>query len=150
MRSGASSRGGFWATELRTKFSPRRHEGHEARLGLVPADLEALVVLEAIEGLRAFVPSWLVFDCAWLPALVALSFSACAMMRANMAPVSPPFAGRFDRQISGVLSPRISAKSPSLFTLRGANIVMSRSPDHSSRCLIRSQERPSLPLRAPG
>src|SRR5262249_59715652 len=47
-----------------------RHEGHEARLGLVLPDLEALVVLEAFEGLRAFVPSLLVVECAWLHALL--------------------------------------------------------------------------------
>ena len=39
---------------------------------------------------------------------------------------------------------RMSSKSPSLFTLRGANSAMSTSPAHSSRCLISSQ----LPIAA--
>ena len=50
--------------------------------------------------------------------------------------------------MAGVFSARMSSKSPSLFTLRGANSVMSRSPAQSSRCLISSQLRASRP--APG
>ena len=64
------------------------------------------------------------------------------MIRANMAPASPPFAGRLECQIAGVFSPRMSSKSPSLFTLFGANVVMSRSPAQSSRCLMSSHDRP--------
>ena len=41
----------------------------------------------------------------------------------------------------------MSSKSPSLFTLRGANSVMSTSPAQSSRCLISSQLRASPPPR---
>ena len=43
----------------------------------------------------------------------------------------------------------MSSKSPSLFTLFGANSVMSTSPAQSSRCLISSQLRPSPPERSP-
>ena len=71
------------------------------------------------------------------------------MIFANIAPVSPPLAGRFECQIAGLSSARMSSKSPSLFTLRGANSAMSRSPDQSSRCLISSQLRSPPPSRAP-
>ena len=70
--------------------------------------------------------------------------SARATIFSNIAPVSPPFAGRFERQTSGSSADRMSAKSPSLLTLSGANSVMSTGPAQSSRCLIRSHER-SLP-----
>ena len=68
----------------------------------------------------------------------AFRSAARAMIRSNIAPVSPDCAGRFEIQISGVSTARMSSKSPSLFTLLGANSVMSRSPDHSSRCLMSS------------
>ena len=65
------------------------------------------------------------------------------MIFLNIAPVSPPCAGRFDSQISGLSAARMSSKSPSLLTLRGANSVMSIGPAQSSLCLISSQLRPS-------
>ena len=64
----------------------------------------------------------------------------------NMAPVSPPSAGRCEIQIAGLSSARMSAKSRSLLTLSGANSAMSTSPAQSSRCLISSHDRPSPPL----
>ena len=57
--------------------------------------------------------------------------------RAGVAALGGPVR----RQTAGVSSPRMSSKSPSLFTLRGANSVMSSSPAQSSRCLISSQLR---------
>ena len=48
-------------------------------------------------------------------------------------------------QTSGLSAARMSSKSPSLLTLRGANSVMSTSPAHSSRCLMSSQLRPPPP-----
>ena len=52
--------------------------------------------------------------------------------------VPRPVAGRPVNHTSGMSSARISSKSPSLFTLSGANSAMSIEPDQKSRCLIRS------------
>ena len=74
------------------------------------------------------------------------------MIVASIAPVSPPtagLAGLFDTRSAGVSSARMSSKSPSLFTLCGANSVMSSSPAQSSRCLISSQLRAVARHRAP-
>ncbi len=77
------------------------------------------------------------------------------MIRSKSAPASPLFAGRFESQISGFSEARMSAKSPPLFTLSGANSMMSTAPDQSSLCLISSQLRllsrsdPPEPLRRP-
>ena len=46
-------------------------------------------------------------------------------------------------QTSGASCARMSRNEPPLFTLLGANSVMSRSPDHSSLCLMSSHDRPS-------
>jgi len=73
----------------------------------------------------------------------ARNSSARATIFSSIAPASPPRAGRLDNQISGRSWARISAKSPSLFTLSGANSAMSSSgDDQASRCLISSQLRP--------
>ena len=62
------------------------------------------------------------------------------MMRWNSVPVSPVFAGGLSFQSAGVSAARMSARSaPGVFTLSGANSVMSIGPAHSSRCLISSQ-----------
>ena len=53
----------------------------------------------------------------------AFRSAARAMIRSNIAPASPDCAGRFEIQMSGVSTARMSSKSPSLFTLRGANSV---------------------------
>src|ERR1044071_8553966 len=42
--------------------------------------------------------------------------------------------------MSGLSCERMSAKSPSLFTLSGANSAMSTGPDHSSLCLMSSHD----------
>ena len=68
------------------------------------------------------------------------------MIESNIFPVSPPSAGRFERQMSGSSADRISAKSPPLLTLSGANSAMSIGPAHSSLCLMSSHERPSSAL----
>src|SRR6188474_1597651 len=82
-----------------------------------------------------------------LPALIAAAF---LMIDASIAPVSPPLAGRFETQMSGLSAASISSKSPSLLTLRGANSAMSTSPAQSSLCLMRSQLRaPSPPYELP-
>ncbi len=74
--------------------------------------------------------------------------SACLTIRVKSAPASPDLAGLLEIQMAGSLAERISAKSPSLFTLSGANSRMSSSgDDHSSRCLMRSQ--PYLPPNPP-
>ncbi len=66
--------------------------------------------------------------------------SARAMILWNILPVSPPLAGGFRVQTSGVPPARMSSKSASgVCTLSGANSVMSIGPAQSSRCLIRSQ-----------
>ncbi len=78
-----------------------------------------------------------------LPAFIA---SARLMIESNIFPVSPPSAGRLERQMSGSSADRISAKSPPLLTLNGANSAMSIGPAHSSLCLISSHERPSSAL----
>src|SRR6188768_2558745 len=81
------------------------------------------------------------------PALIAAAF---LMIDATIAPVSPPLAGRFETQMSGLSAASISSKSPSLLTLRGANSAMSTSPAQSSLCLMRSQLRaPSPPYELP-
>ena len=80
----------------------------------------------------------------------AFSAAARSMIVASISPAAPPSAGRFETQTSGLSAARMSSNSPSLFTLRGANSVMSTSPAQSSRCLIRSQLRESpLLLRPP-
>jgi len=84
------------------------------------------------------------------PALIAAAFS---MICAIILLASPPFMPEpVDVQIAGVSAARISSKSPSLFTLFGANSAMSTSPAHSSLCLISSQLllAPPGPLFAPG
>ena len=45
---------------------------------------------------------------------------------------------------------RMSSKSPSLFTLRGATSVMSIGPDQKSACLMSSQLRPRWREAVPG
>src|SRR5438045_1012014 len=60
--------------------------------------------------------------------LAAFKAAARSIMRASIAPASPPAAGRparFVTQTAGVSSARMSSKSPSLLTLFGANSVMS-------------------------
>ena len=47
--------------------------------------------------------------------------------------------------MSGLSCARMSAKSPLLFTLSGANSAMSTSPAQSSRCLISSHDRSPPP-----
>jgi hypothetical protein len=81
--------------------------------------------------------AFVVFGCVALPLFAsplrpALISAARAIICSNAAPVSPPFAGRFDSQMAGLSSARMSSKSPSLLTLRGANSAMSTSPDQSS------------------
>ena len=73
------------------------------------------------------------------------------------APVMELASGRIGgRRVSGVsILPALTVRNEvrlsasyhgrTLFTLSGANSVMSRSPAQSSRCLIRSQLRPSWP-----
>ena len=70
------------------------------------------------------------------------------MILSNIAPASPPCAGRCEIQMSGLSCARMSAKSPLLLTLSGANSAMSTSPAQSSRCLISSHDR-SPPPRPP-
>src|SRR5262249_37490577 len=69
---------------------------------------------------------------------VGLSAGAFSMTSRSIA-LAAPAAGRFDCQVAAWSSARISGKSCLLLTLSGANVVMSKSPDHSSRCLMRSQ-----------
>src|SRR5262249_31426574 len=52
-----------------------------------------------------------------LSARPAFNVAARSIIFASMAPASPPFAGRLDRQIAGVSAARISSNSPSLLTL---------------------------------
>ena len=82
----------------------------------------------------------------------AFRAAARSMIASSISPASPPFAGRFEIQTSGLSAARMSSKSPSLLTLCGANSVMSTSPAQSSRCLISSQLarrrlRPASPSR---
>ena len=51
-------------------------------------------------------------DRAAAPSRAVRISSARAMIGSNSAPVSPPCAGRFDRQMSGLSCARMSAKSP--------------------------------------
>ena len=135
-RSGACCRGGCSTDDC----SPTTLRLRDAVIGLrVRATVAALSPLAvfACSALRGFVRG----RCfaARSPSRPAFSFAARSMIVASIAPASPPLAGRFERQTAGVSSPRMSSKSPSLFTLRGANSVMSSSPAQSSRCLISSQ-----------
>ena len=74
--------------------------------------------------------------------------SARAMIRSNSSPASPPWRDGATARCRGCSCARMSAKSPPLFTLSGANSAMSTSPAQSSRCLISSHDR-SPPLEAP-
>ncbi len=66
------------------------------------------------------------------------------LLRASRRPRRPWPAGSRSRR-RALPAARMSSKSPSLFTLCGANSVMSTSPAQSSRCLISSHDRSPLP-----
>jgi hypothetical protein len=64
--------------------------------------------------------------------------------------LGPPPPGRLVTPVLGMSSARMSSKLPSLFTLSGANSVMSIGPDQKSRCLMSSQLRPRCFAAGPG
>ena len=70
----------------------------------------------------------------------ALSMTCCVSRAALPRPDA--VAGRPVIQREGMSAARMSSKSPSLTTLRGANSAMSIGPDQKSACLMRSQLRP--------
>ena len=96
--------------------------------------------------MQAIAQSWLVYRLTDSPLLLGLVGFASQAPVLFVSPFAGVVADRLNRRrillITQVLMMTF-ATALALLTLSGANSVMSRGPDQSSRCLISSQLRPS-------